>query len=83
MIAQNIVSFAAKHRLNWVSAVLALPLFGMVAAFGIAPSTRIENVTVQVVEQALALPESLADEALSAAVILARRWFAEAILYRR
>ena len=68
MIAQNIVSFAAKHRLNWVSAVLALPLFGMVAAFGIAPSTRIENVTVQVVEQALALPESLADEALSAAV---------------
>ena len=72
MIAQNIVSFASKHRLNWVSAVLALPLFGMVAAFGIAPSTRTQNVTVQVVEQALVLPESLA-EAESSGTVYSRQ----------
>ena len=68
MIAQNIIPFAAKHRLNWVSAALALPLFGMVAAFGIAPNTRTENVPVRVVEQALALPKTLVEDASSVAV---------------
>ena len=64
MIAQNITSFASKLQPRWMSVMLALPLFGMVAAFGIAPNTRTENIAVEVVEQDLQLPAALvADEA--------------------
>jgi murein DD-endopeptidase MepM/ murein hydrolase activator NlpD len=59
MIAQNLESSLSKRRVRLISAILALPLFGIVAAFGIAPSTRTESVQVQVVEQDLTLPKSL------------------------
>ena len=59
MIAQNLMTSPSKGRVRLLCAVLAAPLFGIVAAFGIAPSTRPENVQVQIVEQALPFPEAL------------------------
>ena len=56
MITQNLTPAESKRRVRWAVAALALPLFGIVTAFGIAPSTRTENVRIQVVEQALASP---------------------------
>ncbi len=61
MIAQNLDSSPAKRRVRVISAVLALPLFGIVAAFGIAPNTSTENVQIQIVEQVISLPDSLAE----------------------
>lgn len=61
MIAQNLDFPRSKRRVRLISAGLALPLFGIVAAFGIAPSTRTENVQVQVVEQDIPLPDSLVE----------------------
>ncbi len=61
MIAQNLMSSPAKRRMRLISAILALPLFGIVAAFGIAPSTSTENIRVQIVEQAIPLPQSLVE----------------------
>jgi murein DD-endopeptidase MepM/ murein hydrolase activator NlpD len=68
MIAQNFLSFASKLRSRWVSVVFALPLFGIVAAFGIAPNTRTENVTVEVAEYDLKLPAALAGKELDGIV---------------
>jgi murein DD-endopeptidase MepM/ murein hydrolase activator NlpD len=68
MIAQNLKLFASKLRPRWVSVMLALPLFGMVAAFGIAPNTRTENVAVEVVEQDLQLPAALVTEDVNESV---------------
>ena len=68
MIAQNLELFASKLRPRWVSVMLALPLFGMVAAFGIAPNTRTENVAVEVVEQDLQLPAALVTEEVNESV---------------
>lgn len=62
MIAQNLASFAAKLRPRWLTVMFALPLFGMVTAFGIAPNTRTENVAIEIVEHELTLPESLAQK---------------------
>ena len=62
MIAQNITSFASKLRPRWLSVALALPLFGIVAAFGIAPNTQTEKIATEMVEQILPLPETLAEE---------------------
>jgi murein DD-endopeptidase MepM/ murein hydrolase activator NlpD len=61
MIAQNLASFAAKLRPRWLTVMFALPLFGIVAAFGIAPNTRTENVAVEIVEHELVLPKSLVE----------------------
>ena len=61
MIAQNLVFSPSKRRVRLISAVLALPLFGIVAAFGIAPSTSTENIQVQIVEQAIPLPDSMVE----------------------
>ena len=61
MIAQNLDFSLSKRRVRLISAVLALPLFGIVAAFGIAPSTSTENIQVQIVEQAIPLPYSMVE----------------------
>ena len=62
MIAQNIATFASKLRPRWLSVAFALPLFGIVAAFGIAPNTRIDNVAIEVVEQNLTIPEAIVQD---------------------
>ncbi len=69
MIAQNIASLVSKLRpRSWFSVMFALPLFGMVAAFGIAPNTRTENIAVEVVEQDLTIPNALVKDEENVAV---------------
>lgn len=50
-----------KIKLRWLVLLSSLPLFGIVAAFGIAPQTQVDPVAVHTVIENLALP-SLADE---------------------
>ncbi|MDW7564731.1 MAG: M23 family metallopeptidase [Nitrosomonadaceae bacterium] len=47
-----------KRYLRWSIALASLPLFGMVAAFGIAPDTSLKDVSVQQVILNLDLPET-------------------------
>jgi murein DD-endopeptidase MepM/ murein hydrolase activator NlpD len=53
-IANLILGFAIHHRL--AAAFIALPCFGVVAAFGIAPDTLVEKVTINNVVEELKLP---------------------------
>jgi len=53
-IAGLIRKFALRHRL--AAAFVALPCFGVVAAFGIAPDTLVEKVTINNVVAELKLP---------------------------
>ena len=46
-----------KKRLRWLILLSSFPLFGMVAAFGIAPDTSIEGLPVEDVVLSLDLPE--------------------------
>ncbi|MEW5943211.1 MAG: M23 family metallopeptidase [Pseudomonadota bacterium] len=45
-----------KFRLRWLVAASTLPLFGMVAAFGIAPETETRHIEIHTVIENLALP---------------------------
>jgi murein DD-endopeptidase MepM/ murein hydrolase activator NlpD len=47
-----------KKRLRWLILLSSFPLFGMVAAFGIAPDTSIEGLPVEDVILSLELPEA-------------------------
>ncbi len=46
-----------KGKLRWLILLSSIPLFGMVAAFGIAPETSLEDLPVQQVVLGLDLPE--------------------------
>ncbi|HEU4854952.1 MAG TPA: peptidoglycan DD-metalloendopeptidase family protein, partial [Nitrosospira sp.] len=46
-----------KKRLRWLILLSTFPLFGMMAAFGIAPNTSLEELPVQQVVLGLELPE--------------------------
>lgn len=46
-----------KKKLRWLILVSSFPLFGMVAAFGIAPDTSVEDLPVEQVVLGLDLPE--------------------------
>lgn len=50
-------SWLRQTRVRWIVALLSLPLFGVVAAFGLAPQTQFENVEVRTVVQQLEVPE--------------------------
>jgi murein DD-endopeptidase MepM/ murein hydrolase activator NlpD len=56
ILAQKPAAQEHGGRLRWLVALSALPLLGMVAAFGIAPGTQVEPVAVTTVVEALALP---------------------------
>ena len=56
ILSQKLFPSARKFRLRWLVAVSALPLFGVVAAFGIAPGTETAHVPVHTVVESLALP---------------------------
>ena len=47
-----------NSALRWLVALSALPLFGVVAAFGIAPDTEVERIPVHTVIEYLALPSA-------------------------
>src|SRR3954466_2499052 len=54
-IARLIAKLSPRHKL--AAAVIAVPCFSVVAAFGIAPDTLVDKVTFNNVVQELALPE--------------------------
>ncbi|SEL20274.1 M23 family metallopeptidase [Nitrosovibrio tenuis] len=56
LIAQKPLALT-KKRLRWLILLSSFPLFGMMAAFGIAPDTSLEDLPVQQVVLGLDLPE--------------------------
>lgn len=58
ILSQKLFPSERKFRLRWLIAISALPLFGGVAAFGIAPDTEVGRVPVHTVVASLALPDN-------------------------
>lgn len=56
ILTQNNTAQERKVSLWWLVALSSLPLFGMVAAFGIAPSTDTNNIPVRTIIQSLDIP---------------------------
>lgn len=56
ILAQNAISKARKLSLRWLLAISSIPLFGIYAAFGIAPQTVTQNIPVSTVIEEIALP---------------------------
>jgi murein DD-endopeptidase MepM/ murein hydrolase activator NlpD len=56
ILAQKLFPQERKLSLRWLVAVSSLPLFGMVAAFGIAPETETRQIPVHTVIENLQLP---------------------------
>lgn len=50
---------ARKIRLRWLIVLSSIPLFGMVTAFGIAPQTDTNNVTITTLVENLPLPATV------------------------
>lgn len=59
ILAQKVSAHARKRRLRTLIALSTLPLFGMVAAFGIAPETETRRIPVQTVIENLELPAAM------------------------
>ena len=57
MVAQKLWASAPKKPLAAVALLFALPTFGVVTAFGIAPDTSLEKIERREVADALSLPE--------------------------
>lgn len=66
ILAQKGKGQERKIQLRWLVAMSSIPLFGMVAAFGIAPQTETSQVSVQTVTAALSLPSILQDTSATA-----------------
>nr|WP_137719519.1 M23 family metallopeptidase [Methylobacillus flagellatus] len=58
ILAQNLTYKERKLRLRWLIAISALPLFGIYAAFGIAPQTITQDIVTQTITEEVALPVS-------------------------
>lgn len=56
ILSQKLFQTERKFPLRWLVALSTLPLFGVVAAFGIAPDTATERIPVHTVIETLALP---------------------------
>lgn len=56
ILAQKLFPQERKLSLRWLVAVSSLPLFGMVAAFGIAPETETRQIPMHTVIENLQLP---------------------------
>lgn len=66
ILAQKGKEQERKIQLRWLVAISSIPLFGMVAAFGIAPQTDTTHVSVQTVTEALSLPNVPQDTSVTA-----------------
>lgn len=58
ILAQNAPAQERKISLRWLVALSSLPLFGIVAAFGIAPGTDTQRIAVRTVIENLELPRA-------------------------
>src|SRR3989304_2444367 len=57
ILAQKTSFKERKLRLRWLLAVSSIPLFGIYAAFGIAPQTITQDVVVSNVIEEVAIPQ--------------------------
>lgn len=58
ILAQKLFPQERKLSLRWLVAISSLPLFGIVAAFGIAPETQTRQIPVHTVIENLQLPSA-------------------------
>ncbi|ROH86813.1 M23 family metallopeptidase [Pseudomethylobacillus aquaticus] len=58
ILAQNLTHKERKLRLRWLIVISALPLFGIYAAFGIAPQTITQDIVTQTITEEVPLPVS-------------------------
>lgn len=65
ILSQKLFDSERKFHLRWLVALSALPLFGVVAAFGIAPDTNVQRVPINTVVESLALPAATTQASLS------------------
>lgn len=56
ILAQKPAAQEHGRRVRWVVALATLPLFGIVAAFGIAPDTEVDSLPITTVVERLSLP---------------------------
>jgi len=73
ILAQNIDKAERKLKLRWILAISCLPLFGIYAAFGIAPQTLIGSIPTATVIEEIALPS--ADTGPDAATAAGSFWY--------
>lgn len=57
ILAQNANKAERKIKLRWILAISCLPLFGIYAAFGLAPQTLTGTIATETVVEEIALPE--------------------------
>lgn len=58
ILTQNTHKAERKLKLRWILAISCLPLFGIYAAFGIAPQTSISNINTASIVEEISLPDS-------------------------
>jgi len=58
ILAQNTDKAERKLKLRWILAISCLPLFGIYAAFGIAPQTLTGSIATETVLEEIALPDA-------------------------
>ncbi|WP_334108070.1 peptidoglycan DD-metalloendopeptidase family protein [Methylobacillus sp.] len=56
ILTQNPALKERKLRLRWLLVISSLPLFGIITAFGIAPQTSTQNVTISTIVENIELP---------------------------
>lgn len=57
ILTQKPLLLERKIKLRWLVGASSVPLFGIIAAFGIAPSTKVDKVPLQTVVENIQLPE--------------------------
>ena len=62
ILAQNIRFKERRLRLRWLLAISSIPLFGIFAAFGIAPQTITQNIPISTITEDIALPQAVAGQ---------------------
>ncbi|BAN36317.1 peptidase M23 [Sulfuricella denitrificans skB26] len=65
ILAQKLFVQERKLSLRWLVAISSLPLFGIVAAFGIAPDTQTRQIPVHTVIENLQLPSAATPSSIS------------------
>lgn len=58
ILAQNTDKAERRFKLRWILAISCLPLFGIYAAFGIAPQTMTGNISTEMVVEEILMPTS-------------------------
>ncbi|HEY8117983.1 MAG TPA: peptidoglycan DD-metalloendopeptidase family protein [Methylophilaceae bacterium] len=62
ILAQNSRFKERRLRLRWLLAISSIPLFGIFAAFGIAPQTVTQNIPISTITEDIALPQATAEQ---------------------